>query len=240
MSISVIIPCYNEASRAGVSFEDRLITIDNYMSSNFTDYEIILVSDGSTDRTSYVIECFRNYVGNHIVSIVYKKNHGKGFAIKEGTMVSTKDFAFIMDADLSTNIDYIKYFYDIISADDNLDSVIGIRGFKYNTGFRHIVSKLSYFCMKRILGLDIKDTQCGFKIIRGNLLRSFSSKYQKCNNWLFDSELLVFLKENKYNIRCEYIDWTNNQDSRVKILSGVILSVIELLKIVILRYKYSE
>ena len=59
-------------------------------------------------------------------------------------MVSTKDFAFIMDADLSTNIDYIKYFYDIISADDNLDSIIGIRGFKYNTGFRHIVSKLSY------------------------------------------------------------------------------------------------
>lgn len=239
MSLSIVIPCYNEASRSGVSLSERIYFLCNYLYSTFEDFEVVLVSDGSKDDTERVIKRLSDEIKN-IVSECYKENRGKGYAIKRGVYLATKDIILIMDADLSTNIEYIKTFYNILKEFEDVDSVVGIRNYTYNSSARCLLSSLSHFCMKHILKLNIKDTQCGFKMIRSPILKSFSLKYQTCDNWLFDAELLVFLRENNYNVRSEGVDWVNNEDSRVHIFSGALSSCLELFRIFRSRKHYKE
>ena len=77
-------------------------------------------------------------------------------------------------------------------------------------------------------------------MVRSGILKTFCLKYQNCNNWLFDAELLGVLNENKYNVKSRVVDWSNNEDSRVIMLSGTLSSCLELLRIFYFRKHYRE
>ena len=238
MSLSVVIPCYNEESRKGLSFSERLDLVADYLKTNISDYELILVSDGSTDYTESIIRSFA-ISNNNIKICCYKDNRGNGYAIKRGVCLSIKSFILIMDADLSTDLSHISSFYNLISS-SNLEAVVGSRENAYKSSVRKGLSKLSHFCMKNILKLDLDDTQCGFKMCKSIILEDFVLKYQTCNNWLFDAEFLVFLKENKYRVTSEVVSWVNNEDSRVIVFSGVLTSTFELLRIFLKKSYYKR
>ena len=230
MGLSIVIPCYNEVSRVGFSLENRIESVITSLGVLFDDeydYEIILVSDGSTDTTGSVISDL-SYKYPFVVPVLSKKNKGKGYSIKEGVLKASKDFILIMDADLSTDLKHINSFYNSIK---DYDSVIGIRSDKYNTRSRRLLSVLSHFCMTKILKLDVKDTQCGFKMIKSDILKEFCTKFQTCDRWLFDAELLVFLKQNNFNVLSENVHWENSSDSRVTLFGGTLRSCLELLRI---------
>lgn len=230
MGLSIVIPCYNEVSRVGYSLENRIESVITSLGVLFDDeydYEIILVSDGSTDTTGSVILDL-SYKYPFVVPVLRDKNKGKGYSIKEGVLKASKEFILIMDADLSTDLKHINSFYNSIK---DYDSVIGIRSDKYNTRSRRLLSVLSHFCMTKILKLDVKDTQCGFKMIKSDILKEFCTKFQTCDRWLFDAELLVFLKQNNFNVLSENVHWENSSDSRVTLFGGTLTSCFELLRI---------
>ena len=227
--LSVVVPCYNEISREGFSFINRVeyLVADLFMEFDDNEYEIILVSDGSTDGTDMqIIDLSYRY--SFVKSVVYTKNRGKGYAIKRGVLRANGDVILIMDADLSTDISNIKPFYNKI---DVYDGVIGIRSVGYNTNARRVLSTLSHFCMTRVLHLHVKDTQCGFKMFKADIIKKFCTDFQTCDKWLFDAELLVFLEQNRFKVRSELVEWNNSEDSRVKVFGGTLTSCFELLRI---------
>lgn len=233
MELSIVIPCYNEASRVGTSLSDRVYILCNYLFSEGFDFELILVSDGSDDGTYAVIEKLSREL-DFIKGVGYTVNKGKGYAIKKGVEEVSKSVTLIMDADFSVDIKNIGYFYSRLGK-----VVIGARKSTYEIGTsRDIVSSLSKFCMRRILGLKENDTQCGFKLIKSTIIKSFCSNYQTCDKWLFDAELLVFLHQNNIQVKSVDVDWGNSSDTRVKLSKGVVTSTIELLRIFVHKKHY--
>lgn len=230
MGLSIVIPCYNEVSRVGFSLENRIESVITSLGVLFDDeydYEIILVSDGSTDTTDLVILDL-SYKYPFVVPVLNDKNRGKGHSIKEGVSKASKEFILIMDADLSTDLKHINSFYNSMK---DYDSIIGIRSDKYNTKSRMLLSILSHLCMTKILKLDVKDTQCGFKMVKSEILKEFCTSFQTCDRWLFDAELLVFLKQNNFKVLSENVHWENSSDSRVTLFGGTLTSCFELLRI---------
>ena len=98
MHLSVIIPVFNEERR----ISKTLLDIDRYLSKQKYGYEILVVDDGSKDRTCFVVEKFQSLIKN-LKLIRNQKNHGKGYVVRQGMLESEGDFRIFSDADNSTS-----------------------------------------------------------------------------------------------------------------------------------------
>ena len=229
MDLSVIIPCYNEDSRG--NFADRLGRVSNFLNGSGLSYEVILVNDGSIDNTQRTITNACHVLKN-FNSICLSENKGKGYAIRRGIKDSHGDYILYMDADLSTPLHYIEDFY----YNDYKDCIIGNRVsgkiVENRSLIRKLTSFLSRFCTKLLLGLDIEDTQCGFKMIKADLLRGIEFRSDK---WLLDVELLMYLKKNGIKIEEYPVKWGSDLDSTLSTRKALIESFKELIRL--MRYR---
>ncbi|NJE25308.1 glycosyltransferase family 2 protein [Thermococcus sp. MV5] len=171
-TISVIIPAYNEAKRIG----SVLSKIPDFID------EIIVVDDGSKDNTSEVAENW----GAKVIRL--KQNQGKGAAMKAGINEASGDIIVFMDADGQHNPKEIeKLIIPIIN--DEADFVIGSRLIK-TQGKRPLIRRLSNFLstflIKLKLGIEVKDTQSGFRAIKREFLPEIESK-----RYEVETELLI-------------------------------------------------
>lgn len=108
MKISIIVPMYNENS----IIAETANTLSRYMSCNFDDYEMIFVSDGSTDGCDRTVSELKL---NNTEVISYSPNCGKGYAVRQGMLASTGDIAMFIDADLAYGTDVIKKYQTYLS-----------------------------------------------------------------------------------------------------------------------------
>ncbi|KKS22829.1 MAG: glycosyltransferase, dolichyl-phosphate beta-glucosyltransferase, partial [Microgenomates group bacterium GW2011_GWC1_41_8] len=106
MNLSIIIPFFNEQSR----FSKTVKYIRDFLDTQkfFDDIELIFVDDGSTDNTRGLIDEFAKQIS--IKTIAYKKNMGKGYAVRQGMMAAKSDYALFLDADMSTEPEEIEKF----------------------------------------------------------------------------------------------------------------------------------
>ena len=230
MHLSVIIPAYNEEKRIAKTLED----IDNYLSKQSYDYEIMVVSDGSTDRTSEIVkEEAKNIKSLRLIE--FKKRLGKGGGVREGMLEAKGDFRIFIDADNSTSIDQIEkmwpYFKNgygvVIGSRDVKGAVLDppqpwIRNIILGEGFK--------LYRKLIIGLwEIQDTQCGFKCFTKKAAEEI---FPKCriDHFAFDSEVLVIGKSLGYKIKEIPVYWKNDPESKVNFKS-IIKMAVDLLKI---------
>ena len=104
MNLSIIIPFFNEQSR----FSKTVKYIRDFLDTQkfFDDIELIFVDDGSTDNTRGLIDEFAKQIS--IKTIAYKKNMGKGYAVRQGMMAAKSDYALFLDADMSTEPEEIS------------------------------------------------------------------------------------------------------------------------------------
>ncbi|USS40721.1 glycosyltransferase family 2 protein [Thermococcus aggregans] len=160
--ISVVIPAYNEAKRIGKVLSKIPEFVD----------EVIVVDDGSEDNTSEVAK-------NHGAEVIrLKENQGKGTAMREGIKKASGDIVVFIDADGQHNPEEIeKLVFPILKGE--ADFVIGSRLIK-TQGKRPLIRKVSNFLstslIKIKLGIDVKDTQSGFRAIRREFLPEIESK----------------------------------------------------------------
>lgn len=212
MYLSVIIPALNEEKR----LPETLKKVRDYLITKKYSYEVIIVNDGSTDQTKEVVSDLITEWSNFQL-ISYKKNRGKGYAVKTGMLEAQGSWRLLMDADNSTDISEIEKFLKHTS---NLEVIIGSRylddaSIKIKQPFeRRIVSRFGNWLTKLTTGLDIVDTQCGFKLFSAQATQDIFSK-QTINRWAFDIELLAIAKVRGYKIKEVPVDWYNAVGSQV-------------------------
>lgn len=227
--LSVIIPAYNEEKRLPKTLKE----ISDYLSKQNYQSEIIVVNDGSKDKTSQIVRNFQEQIKN-LKLIDNEINQGKGAVVRQGLLLATGNFRLFTDADNSTPISEIEKFWK--EFERGADIVIGSREIKGaildppQPLYRRILGEAFKIFRKFIIGLwEIEDTQCGFKCFRKEVVERIFPKC-KINRFAFDPEILILSKKAGYKIKEVPIYWRNDPDSKVK-LKSVFKMALDLIKI---------
>lgn len=228
MHISVIIPAYNEEKRIIKTLEE----IFDYCKKSQHSFELIVVNDGSKDKTKEVVEKLIEKISN-LKLINFEKNYGKGFAVRQGLSFASGEYYLFMDADNSTSIKELNKFfpylnkYDIIIASR---SILGSNILVAQPFYRKILGYFFRFFTKIITWLwEFEDTQCGFKLLNAKSVKNILPKC-RVNGFAFDVEMLMVAKKMGYKIKEVPVTWKNDLESKVNI-KGMIVAVIDLIKI---------
>ncbi len=228
-SLSVVIPAYNEEAR----LPGTLRALSDYLRGSFKEYEIIVVDDGSSDGTASVVGTMGRELPN-LTLISYPVNAGKGHATRRGVFASKGDLVLTCDADMSTPIREYEKLVPFVR--DDFDIAIGSRGLRDSDiavrqpWHRERMGKIFNSFVRALVVGGIKDTQCGFKLFKGDVARSLF-KSNIIDGFAFDVEILFLAKRKSYRIKEVPIRWLNSPDSRVKIMRDPMKMFVELLRI---------
>ena len=231
MDISIVIPAFNEEKRLLSS----LPSIANYLKQEFNgDFEIIVVDDGSRDKTGEVVSNFaRKEKDVHLIK--NSVNRGKGYSVKRGMLKASGTYILFSDADLSTPIQEVKKLLTAMT-ENGYDIVIASRGLSgaiielHQAWYRETMGKLFNKLVRILTGLKYKDTQCGFKLFRGDVVKDLFH-LQTIDRFSFDVEILYIAKKLKLKVFEIPVRWINSPQSRVGIFRDSARMLKELFKI---------
>ena len=166
MDISVVIPLFNEEE----SLSELADLIDGIMARNSLSYEIIMVDDGSTDRSWEVIK--RLAGGNSSVKAIrFRRNYGKSAALYSGFRLSEGDVIITMDADLQDDPDEIPSLYRMIKT-EGFDLVSGWKKKRYDPLSKRVPSRFFNFTARFVTGIKLHDFNCGLKAYRKEVVKN--------------------------------------------------------------------
>jgi glycosyltransferase involved in cell wall biosynthesis len=226
---SIVIPAYNEASRLGSTL-DRVST---YVISQSWDAEVIIVNDGSRDRTADLI---REYIQRYPFLRLLENpgNRGKGFSVRNGMLNAAGDLILFSDADLSSPIEEAPKLFHAI--EEGADIAIGSRWLKPDTQtkrqslLRQFYGRAFNVALRVLLGLRQKDTQCGFKAFtRVAAHRIFPQ--QQIERWGFDPEILYLARRYGFRVAEVPVAWAHVEGTRISPLRDGLRMFGEVLKI---------
>ncbi|XP_062910417.1 dolichyl-phosphate beta-glucosyltransferase isoform X2 [Mobula hypostoma] len=224
--LSVIVPSYNEEQRLPLMMDEALEYLEQRLKkdSSFS-YEVIVVDDGSKDKTTEVgLKYSKKYGSDRVRVLTLTKNRGKGGAIKMGVLSSRGRFILMADADGATKFADIEKVEAGLKAlqpgPDNMAISCGSRAHLE----KETVAKRSYFRTLLMYGFHflvwflcvrgVRDTQCGFKLLtREAARRTFSTLH--VDRWAFDVELLYIAQCLKIPIAEVAVQWTEIEGSKL-------------------------
>ena len=228
--VNVIVPSYNEAGRIERTLEEYAMFVRS-MRSKY-DLYLYVVNDGSKDQTAKIVkaELAKLNVTSQLLNL--EINHGKGYALKYGVFNSREaDYYYLADADLSAKWNVLADFLELAEKED-YDVVIASRGLDTSEVstkvYKRLLGRSAALVIQLLLGLDIQDTQCGYKLFKSKTLPAF--KELTIDRWGFDFELLYLVDKMGFSIGEVGIKWVNKSGSKVK-LSDYPKQLIELLKV---------
>ena len=225
--LSIIIPAYNEDQRLPASLEkiDRFLTTQPYQA------EVIVVENGSSDRTAEIVR--EHQVRFPYLRLIEETHRGKGLAVKTGMLTATGAYRFMMDADLSMPIEEINKF--LPPALENCQVAIASREIPGARRFvepiyRHLIGR-AFNALVRVLALPgLQDTQCGFKCFRSDVAEVVFP-LQTLTGMSFDAEVLFIAHRYGFTIQEVPINWYFNADSRVRLFQDSFKMALDLLTI---------
>ena len=221
ISVSIIIPAYNEAANYNSGVLDQLKT--GLVQLNY-DYEVVIIDDGSTDNTAELVS---NYVKNLANWKLVKAEHGgKAQTVLRGFKLATKKMILFTDFDQSTPITELVKLVPAVSRSRSI--AIGSREMPESQRIseptlRHIMGR-GFNALVQVAALPgIRDSQCGFKLFPSSAKKDIVPKMQLYNRLVaqdaftgaFDVELLYIAKKQKYQIKEIPIVWTHCESNRV-------------------------
>ena len=167
MNISVIIPLYNEEESIG----ELYAWIERVMHEHHYSYEVIFISDGSTDHSWQIIEDLHQQ-SPHVRGIKFRRNYGKSPALFCGFSEAQGDVVITMDADLQDSPDEIPELYRMIT-EDGFDLVSGYKQKRYDPLSKTLPTKLFNATARKISGIDnLHDFNCGLKAYRRDVVKN--------------------------------------------------------------------
>src|SRR3989338_7244163 len=214
--LSVVIPAYNEEKRIGAT----LLDVDKHLSGKNYKYEILVISDGSTDKTVDVVKKYKQLIGNLEV-VDNLENKGKGAAVRQGMLMARGKYRVFMDADNSTSVEHFDKmeklfeggFGVVIGTRDSRDLKEAKQRVKQPFA-RRFLGDVSNILIQLLAVRGIWDTQCGFKgFTREVVERVFP--ILRINRWGFDIEILAAAHRMGYKIGMVPVDWKNDPRSHV-------------------------
>ena len=234
MKTSLIIPAYNEQGR----IVSTLRTVDAYMSAQGGSYEIIVVDDGSTDGTLDIVKDLAAETGS-IRVVSYEKNSGKGYAVRQGVFAARGDYIAFSDADLSAPIDELPKLFDAIK--NGFDVAIGSRAVNrsllgvHQPWYRELGGRGLNLIIQALAVPGIKDTQCGFKLFRGDVAREI---FSKCflDGWGFDVETLYLARRLGHTVAEIPVRWSHAAGSKIHPFSAGVRVIEDLIRLRLHKY----
>lgn len=214
-SLSVVIPCFNEE----LQIENSLIAISQKMyelkmNRVLKDYEILIINDGSTDHTTEIVKHWINHNKEKEARLIDNKvNQQKGGAVIDGLKAAMMDLVLFMDADLSTSLDEIERFIELMKIND-YDLLIAERrtqklNRKSNSIFRQGLSDSCIHLVHLMLPqINVCDTQCGFKMMTNELAHYYTENL-KLRNFSFDIEMILLASLVGFKIGEVDVKWQN-------------------------------
>jgi len=162
-SLTLVLPAFNEEANIDAVVQDSLATLPAFADT----YEIIVVDDGSRDRTGKIVaDLAANDDRVRLVS--HGRNRGYGAALTSGFDASTGDFVMFMDADRQFNIRDMRL---LVPFAGEYDIVAGFRMERSDPLHRRVLAEMFNVSVRMLFGVHLRDIDCAFKLFRGNLLR---------------------------------------------------------------------
>ncbi|MFH1370164.1 MAG: glycosyltransferase [Planctomycetota bacterium] len=235
MRLSIVIPAFEESGK----IEHDINSARGFLESKGFEGEIIVVDDGSEDKTAEeAISAGRNCSGPVEVKVIRNEIHrGKGYAVRCGIKQTRGDYVMFADSGNCVPYDNTSRGLELITS-GQCDIAHGSRKLagtyieKDHGLYRHICSALFHFFVAKVMKVpsELTDTQCGFKIYRGDVARSL---YDACetNGFMFDIEIILRALKQGYKIKEFPVYWTCDRDSRLSPAKSIRRIFDELLKI---------
>ncbi len=228
-SLSVVVPAYNEEQRIGAT----LARILAYLRDEGARFEVLVVDDGSRDRTREVVSRLAASEP-HLRLIALGKNRGKGMAVRRGVLEATGDRVLFSDADLSAPIEEIEKLAARIENGSAVAigsrSVRGARIDVHQPWYRELMGK-TFNLFVRVLAIrGFVDTQCGFKCFTADAARAIFSR-TRIDRFAFDVEALVVARRLGFEVAEVPIRWSNEPNSRVGVLRDSVRMLLDLARI---------
>ena len=193
--------------------------------------EIVIVENGSTDRTLDVAKEFSQTHEN--VLVLHEERPGKGLAVKQGMLAASGDYRFFCDVDFSMPISEIPRFLppQLNGVEIAIASREAKGAIRYDEpAYRHIIGRM-FSMMVWILTLPgINDTQCGFKCFSAKATQELFP-LQTIHGWAFDVEILAIARQLGYKIVEVPVPWYYQPQSKVNVIRDLVRTGLELLKI---------
>ena len=166
MDISVVVPLFNEEE----SLPELTSWIDKVMKTNSFTYEVILVDDGSKDKSWQVIEEL-SAQNKSIKGIKFRRNYGKSAALNKGFEAAQGDVVITMDADLQDSPDEIPELFYLIKNKD-FDLISGWKKKRYDPITKTVPTKLFNWATRKMSGVYLHDFNCGLKAYRKEVVKA--------------------------------------------------------------------
>jgi dolichyl-phosphate beta-glucosyltransferase len=225
--ISLIIPAYNEENRLPRALEQ----VFTFLETQSYPFEVVVVENGSTDRTLEIATVFA--VNKPNLLVIHEESKGKGIAVKRGVLAAQGEYRFICDTDLSMPIEEILKFFTPQLND--FDVAIGSReahgSVRYNEpSYRHWGGRMVNLLIRMLILPGFQDTQCGFKCFRAETTLELFEQ-QTLTGWSFDIELLYLARRKKLRIVEVPINWYFDADSKVNAIRDALKMIIDIFRI---------
>ncbi len=224
--LSIIIPAHNEENRLPQTLERIL----HFLEKQTFPAEIIVVENGSTDRTFEIAQAFAAGRAN---LRVLQSERGKGAAVQRGMLAARGEYRFMCDADLSMPVEEIIKF--IPPALQEFDIAIASREAKgavrYNEPlYRHLGGRGINLIIQTLILPGLNDTQCGFKCFRAAVAEDLFSR-QTLYGWSFDIELLYLARRRGYRIHEVPIHWYYSAETKISALRDALRMIRDIFRI---------
>jgi len=212
--ISLVIPAYNEEQR----LPEFLDSIDAYRRGRAEPMEVIVVDDGSRDRTAALVPA-RAERDASLRLLRQVPNQGKGAAVRRGMREARGRYVLFADADGATPIAELDRFRPAMA--DHIEIVVGSRRLeapgvlRVREGWREMMGSVFYTLVNLLAVPGIRDTQCGFKMFRRDVARQLFSRSTE-KGWAFDVEILYLAQRMGYAVREVAVNWQAVEGSKVR------------------------
>ncbi|HEX3822705.1 MAG TPA: dolichyl-phosphate beta-glucosyltransferase [Candidatus Sulfotelmatobacter sp.] len=226
---SIVIPAYNEEPRLAATLNSVLA----YVHAQAWDAEVIVVNDGSRDRTVEIVKTFA--AKDPVLRLVENPgNRGKGYSVRNGMLNSRGRIVLFTDADLSSPIEEAPKLFNAL--DEGADIAIGSRWLRSEMQthrqplHRQLFGRIFNLLLRVILGLPFADTQCGFKAFKRPAIDAIFP-LQRIERWGFDPEILFLARKFKFKVKEVPVAWGHSGDTRINPLVDGSRMVQEILRI---------
>jgi dolichyl-phosphate beta-glucosyltransferase len=229
LTYSIVIPAYNEGQRLGKTLDQ----VTAFVAQQHWRAELIVVNDGSTDNTAELVRQFARR--NPLIRLIENPgNRGKGFSVRNGMLNAHGDVLLFTDADLSAPISEAPKL--LAAIEGGADIAIGSRWLDPSLQthrqslLRQVLGRGYNLLMRIILGLNFKDTQCGFKAFTSGAARLIFP-LQQIERWGFDPELLFLARRSGLKVKEVAVRWGHDRGTRIHPFSDGLQMFVEMLSI---------
>ncbi len=226
--LSIVIPAYNEEG----TIRHTLEAVAGYLEAAGLTHEVIVVDDGSTDRTAEIVEAAAASMAS--VRLLPAPHEGKGGAVQRGILASQGRRVLFMDADHSTPIE--EWGKCLPWLQDGYEVVIGSRkvpeaDVRVRQPFlRELMGKGFTWLTNAMLGTRATDITCGFKGFQAEAARRIF-RLQRMKGWGFDAEILFIARRLGYRMKEVPVIWINDSSTKVRLVRDTLGSFTELVQI---------